>query len=190
MLIMLFCFPVTITRHDYFTSCLPWPQKGPGVELPIGTVADINFPADAVIGTQPSGYTPTFRRVSTTGSIWSTAVNLVVPNASTAAGPLGIDPSGINRIEWVNPNLSLAGIKGVTADLSTATAITINSLRQAFQVQKLLERDARGGTRYTEILRSHFGVVSPDARLCNYLLTQDKYLFVPKNHFLACLLVS
>ena len=51
------------------------------------------------------------------------------------------------------------------ADLSTATAATINAIRTAFQVQKLLERDARGGTRYTEIIRSHFGVVSPDSRL-------------------------
>ena len=51
------------------------------------------------------------------------------------------------------------------ADLSSATAVTINSLRQAFQLQRLLERDSRGGTRYTEILRSHFGVISPDARL-------------------------
>ena len=51
------------------------------------------------------------------------------------------------------------------ADLSSVTAATINSLRQAFQLQKLYERDARGGTRYTEILRSHFGVVSPDSRL-------------------------
>ena len=54
---------------------------------------------------------------------------------------------------------------GLYADLTTATAYTINSLRQAFQVQRLYERDARGGTRYTEILRAHFGVVSPDARL-------------------------
>ena len=51
------------------------------------------------------------------------------------------------------------------ADLSTATAATINSLRLAFQLQKLYERDARGGTRYTEIIKAHFGVVSPDARL-------------------------
>ena len=49
--------------------------------------------------------------------------------------------------------------------MSAATAATINQLRQSFQIQKLLERDARGGTRYTEIVRSHFGVVSPDARL-------------------------
>ena len=54
---------------------------------------------------------------------------------------------------------------GLYADLSQATAATINQLRQAFQIQKLLERDARGGTRYTEIVRSHFGVISPDARL-------------------------
>ena len=49
--------------------------------------------------------------------------------------------------------------------LSTATAATINAIRTALQVQKLLERDARGGTRCTEIIRSHFGVVSPDARI-------------------------
>ena len=53
----------------------------------------------------------------------------------------------------------------IFADLSTATAATINQLRQAFQIQKLLERDARGGTRYIEIIRSHFGVRSPDARV-------------------------
>ena len=56
-------------------------------------------------------------------------------------------------------------VAGLYADLSTATAATINAIRTAFQVQKLLERDARGGTRYTEIIRSHFGVVSPDSRL-------------------------
>ena len=51
------------------------------------------------------------------------------------------------------------------ADLIQATAATINSLRQAFQIQKIFERDARGGTRYTELIKSHFGVTSPDARL-------------------------
>ena len=71
----------------------------------------------------------------------------------------------------LNNGLPVAGTSinmkdsGVTVDLSSATAITINSLRQAFQLQKLYERDARGGTRYTEILRAHFGVISPDARL-------------------------
>jgi hypothetical protein len=58
-----------------------------------------------------------------------------------------------------------AGFPGIFADLSAATGATINALRQAFQIQKLYERDARGGTRYTEVIRSHFGVTSPDARL-------------------------
>ena len=58
-----------------------------------------------------------------------------------------------------------ANLTGIKADLSAATASTINALREAFQLQKLYERDARGGTRYTEIVRSHFGVISPDSRL-------------------------
>ena len=66
-----------------------------------------------------------------------------------------------NAVE-VNSPISLPTLKFVG---ETGAGLTINDLRQAFQVQKLLERDARGGTRYTEILRSHFGVVSPDARL-------------------------
>jgi len=62
-------------------------------------------------------------------------------------------------------NIRFGGSTGLQADLSTATAATINQLRQSFQIQKLLERDARGGTRLTEIIRAHFGVISPDARL-------------------------
>ena len=72
--------------------------------------------------------------------------------ATVASQPLFFGPSGTSTT-------------GLYADLSAATAATINQLRQSFQIQKLLERDARGGTRYTEILRAHFGVVSPDARL-------------------------
>jgi len=79
-------------------------------------------------------------------------------NLSSAA------PSTIQTLAWssnANPNSST----GLVADLSQATAATINQIRQSFQVQRLLERDARGGTRYTEIIRSHFGVLSPDSRL-------------------------
>lgn len=129
-------------RHDYFTSALPWPQKGESVSLPLGTRANIlkdNTVFNAVGVRKAADNTP------------SGGANMEI-NASqlTATGlyPVNIDPNGT-----------------LYADLADATAATINQLRQAFQIQKLLERDARGGTRYTEIIRAHFGVVSPDARL-------------------------
>jgi hypothetical protein len=148
-------------RHDYFTSCLPWPQKGPGVEISIGGHANLN----ATISSTGTGI-PTFNSSTgglvvddslygiqqESGSVTQNVYHAIVDNLSAPT---------YRQLSWKDPALSVSGI----VDLSTATPISINDLRQAFQIQKLYERDARGGTRYTEILRSHFGVISPDARL-------------------------
>jgi hypothetical protein len=132
-------------RHDYFTSSLPWPQKGgTAVTLPLGTSAPVNLVP----------YT-----TNTNSMLIQRASTGVDATGTLKVGGSGIFEDGTSTPSVINPNGRLF------ADLSAATAATINQLRQSFQIQKLLERDARGGTRYTEILRSHFGVTSPDARL-------------------------
>lgn len=141
-------------RHDYFTSALPWPQKGDAVTLPLGGQA-------AVFGNGKSlGLTDGSNNY---GLATSGAGPMYAYSASYNAA-VGGSPSGALTSSF-NMGVVQTGESGLFADLSTATAATINQLRQSFQIQKLLERDARGGTRYTEIIRAHFSVISPDARL-------------------------
>jgi hypothetical protein len=123
-------------RKDYFTSALPWPQKGPSVQLPLGERALVK--ADGPTNNVPTVYATTDDTYRKLGAA-STYVQL----------------SGITGEGW----------EALYADLSDATAATINDLREAFAVQRLYERDARGGTRYGEKMLNHFGVTNPDSRL-------------------------
>lgn len=139
-------------RHDYFTSALPWTQKGPGVSVGLAGTAPVQGEF-SISGFQ----TGTVTAKDTTFRLEALAV----------AGKNGRIENYPEINSWPTQNVTVNGLtqSGLTANLDESSIFTINSLRTAFQMQKFYERLARGGSRYTEVLRSFFGVVSPDARL-------------------------
>lgn len=140
--------PPRCKRHDYFTSALPWTQKGPGVSVGLAGTAPIQGTATL---TSPNG------------------VYLYGPDNHLNAGVIGtlVSTTDASYVSYRSGSVAVNDVSsnGWFANLDESSIFTINSLRTAFQMQKFYERLARGGSRYTEVLRSFFGVVSPDARL-------------------------
>lgn len=139
-------------RHDYFTSALPWTQKGPGVSVGLAGTAPVQGEFSI------SGFQ--------TGIVTAEDTNHCL-QALAVAGQNGRISNYPEIASWPANNVTVKGLtqSGLIANLDESSIFTINSLRTAFQMQKFYERLARGGSRYTEVLRSFFGVVSPDARL-------------------------
>jgi hypothetical protein len=155
-------------RHDYFTSALPWTQKGPGVSIGLAGTATLVDPSP-VSGyfVQQSNNSLGAAQLSEDGgvhSVYTGSGSLTYQGGySTSIAGHSINGSGSATVT-AQPGSSWLS-KSAYADLDSSSIFTINSLRTAFQMQKFYERLARGGSRYTEVLRSFFGVVSPDARL-------------------------
>jgi hypothetical protein len=138
-------------RYDYFTSALPWPQKGADVLIPMGTSAPITgFGKDTDVY---SLVDEAVRETDGTGTV-----------TYASAQSVGGDTAAARKF-FVEEDPNNAGYPNIRADLTNATAVTINQLRLAFATQKFLEKQARGGSRYIEVIKSHFNVTSPDSRL-------------------------
>ena len=141
-------------QHDYFTSALPWTQKGPEATIPLGTTA----PLLNKTGTSHDPNLATYFQ-NTDGSRYG---------ASTLQSGTGIAPASGQVIPSFGSNTAYSQLdvsNHLEVDLTDATASSINDLRRAFRLQEWLERNARGGSRYIEVILAHFGVQSSDARL-------------------------
>lgn len=155
-------------RHDYFTSALPWTQKGPGVSIGLAGTATLVDPSP-VTGyfVQQSNTSLGAAQLSKDGGVHEVYTGNGTLNYqggySVSIAGHSVNGSGLATVV-AKPGSSWLS-KDSYADLDSSSIFTINSLRTAFQMQKFYERLARGGSRYTEVLRSFFGVVSPDARL-------------------------